>query len=486
MEAIDEAVPKQPNVVYLLADQLRARSLPAYGERQIATPNIDRIVREGIRFTNAVATCPLCAPYRSMLVTGRQPLETGHIINNVRARHDEISIADAFNHAGYRTGWVGKWHLYSGEQPEIVDFEYIPDGRDRLGFDFFRAYNYHTQYFDGPLCLDGGGHERWRGYETTGLLQYVDEFLDAAAEQREPFCLFVAPHMPHHGGAIPGGGVTQDALPNGRLAPDDCLRRVPEQPVLPPNVPPDLLAEATDCYRDYLAMTVAVDDMLGAVLGRLRRDGLLDDTIVVFGSDHGSLMGAHGLPPWQKRTPWEESVSVPLAVRLPGGRGAGSVCDALVAPVDLFPTLCGLCGIDVPRTVSGRNQAPVWLGRGGEGERQALFTYCIDDALLTGTTGSEWKGVRTRRWSYWRCLDGSTALYDIRADPLQLRDLVASADHRPVVARMEATLERFMSEWHDAMQPATEYLNWFDGRRIMRNAFGPLGDPLAEPDWSLL
>ena len=268
-------MPKQPNVVYLLADQLRARSLPAYGERQIATPNIDRLVREGIRFTNAVATCPLCAPYRSMLVTGRQPLETGHVINNVRARHDEISIADAFNHAGYRTGWVGKWHLYSGEQPEIVGFEYIPDGRDRLGFDFFRAYNYHTQYFDGPLCLDGGGHERWRGYETTGLLRYVDEFLDQAATKQEPFCLFVAPHMPHHGGAIPGGRVTQDASPSGRLAPDDCLRRVPEQPVLPPNVPPELLAEATDCYRDYLAMTVAVDDMLGAVLQRLRRDALL-------------------------------------------------------------------------------------------------------------------------------------------------------------------------------------------------------------------
>ena len=153
------------------------------------------------------------------------------------------------------------------------------------------------------MCLDAGRHERWRGYETTGLLQYVDEFLDEATEQREPFCLFIAPHMPHHGGAIPGGRQTQDASPNGRLAPDDCLRRVPEQPVLPPSVPPDLLAEATDCYRDYLAMTVAVDDMLGAVLRRLRRDGLLDDTIVVFGSDHGSLMGAHGLPPWQKRTP---------------------------------------------------------------------------------------------------------------------------------------------------------------------------------------
>ena len=187
-------------------------------------------------------------------------------------------------------------------------------------------------------------------------------------------------------------------------------------------------------------------------------------------------MGAHGLQPWQKRTPWEESVSVPLLARLPQGRRAGSTCDALVAPVDLFPTLCGLCGIDPPRTVSGHNQASVWLGRVGVAERQALFTYCIGDALLTGTTGSEWKGVRTGRWSYWRCLDGSTALYDIRADPLQLRNLVAGDDHRPVVARMSATLERFMRDWNDPMQPATEYLNWFEGRRIVRNTFGPL-DP---------
>ena len=475
---------KKPNVVYLLADQLRARSLPAYGERQIATPNIDRIAREGITFTNAVATCPLCAPYRSMLITGRQPLETGHVINNVRARHDEISIADAFNHAGYRTGWVGKWHLFSGESREIVELEYIPDGRDRLGFDYFRAYNYHTQFFDGPLCLDNGRHERWRGYETTGLLKYVHEFLDETRE--EPFCLFVAPHMPHHGGPIPGAKWTQDASPNGRLAPDDCLWRVPAQPSLPANVPRELRAEAADCYRDYLAMTVAVDDMLGAILQRLQRDDLVDDTIVIFGSDHGSLMGAHGLQPWQKRTPWEESVSVPLLVRLPQARRAGSICDALVAPVDLFPTLCGLCHIDPPRTVSGRNQAAAWLGRGEGVELQVLFTYCIDDALLTATTGSEWKGVRTKRWNYSRCLDGSTALYDIRADPLQLSNLIDSEDHRPVVVRMAATLERFMREWNDDMKPATEYLNWFEGRRVVRNTFGPLGDPLKEPDWSSL
>lgn len=93
--------------------------------------------------------------------------------------------------------------------------------------------------------------------------------------------------------------------------------------------------------------------------------------------------------------------------------------------------------------------------------------------------------MRTGRWSYWRCLDGSAALYDIGADPLQLRNLVDGEEHRLVVARLAATLEQFMREWNDTMQPATEYLNWFDGRRIARNTFGPLGDPFSEPDWSL-
>ena len=102
----------------------------------------------------------------------------------------------------------------------------------------------------------------------------VDEFLDTATGNGEPFCVIVAPHMPHHGGAIPVGRVTQDASPSGRLAPDDCLSRVPERPELPANVPRELLAEGTDCDRDYVAMTVAVDDMLGTILRRLQRDDL--------------------------------------------------------------------------------------------------------------------------------------------------------------------------------------------------------------------
>jgi len=108
---------KKPNIVFLFADQLRAGSLPLFGEHQIGTPNIDRLAAEGVTCTNAISPCPLCTPYRGALLTGRHPQTTGHVINFVTTRHDEIGIGDAFKRAGYRTGWVGKWHLHCGSWP---------------------------------------------------------------------------------------------------------------------------------------------------------------------------------------------------------------------------------------------------------------------------------------------------------------------------------------------------------------------------------
>ncbi|MYB00812.1 sulfatase-like hydrolase/transferase, partial [Candidatus Poribacteria bacterium] len=143
----------KPNIVYLLADQIRACSLPVYGDTQIDTPNIDRLAQEGTVFSNAIATAPVCTPYRSMLLTGRHPQTTGHLINFVKTRHDEIGLGDVFNRNGYRTAWVGKWHLHTGSFPEIGGRDYVPEGRDRLGFQHWRGYNFHTDYFNGTVNL---------------------------------------------------------------------------------------------------------------------------------------------------------------------------------------------------------------------------------------------------------------------------------------------------------------------------------------------
>ncbi len=185
-------MPDRPNILYVLADQLRAASLPLYGESQIETPAIDRLAAAGAHFTNAIASCPVCTPYRSMLLTGRHPQTTGHVINFVRTRHDEISVGDAFARAGYRTGWVGKWHLHTGSFPQVEGPDFVPEGRDRLGFQYWRGYNFHTQYFDG--WVNSGD---WRNETVGGLRDRRPGALRHGVHGRRrrdaPFCLFVSP-----------------------------------------------------------------------------------------------------------------------------------------------------------------------------------------------------------------------------------------------------------------------------------------------------
>jgi len=481
-------MPDRPNVLFLLADQLRAVSLPVYGETQIATPNIDRLAAQGTTFTNALSTCPLCTPYRAMLLTGRHPQTTGHLFNHVRTRHDEISIADAFARTGYRTGWVGKWHLHTSGMFNGAGPDYVPEGRDRLGFGCWRAYNCHMTYFDGFVNLDNWRVEPWKGYETDGLNRYAMQFLDGIGD--EPFCLFVSPHQPH--------------WTPGPFAPESYYDRLPKSLSVPKNAAAGGREAVIEQYRHYLAMTMALDDMLGSLLDGLDRTGRAENTLVIFTSDHGSQMGAHAgedwfslLPAaernpasaaWEKMLPWEESIRVPMIARWPGMFTGGSTCDALLSPVDIFPTLCGLCGVPVPRTVEGGDLSGAWCRQANAAERDAVLMM----NFVAGwpgylENGNDWRGVRTKQHSYARWLDGRTVLYDLETDPLQTINLADNPAAAPLHDRMEKTLQELLAERHDEFPASEDYAPWFDTqRRIVRNAFGPLPDPDAEPDWSLL
>jgi len=462
-------VAQKPNVIFILADQLRAASLPLYGERQLQTPNIDRLARSGVVLDQAISTCPVCTPYRSMLLTGRHPQTTGHIINFVRTRHDELGIGDAFARAGCRTGWIGKWHLHTGSFPEINGKDYVPQGRDRLGFQHWRGYNFHMQYFDGHVNLDDWRVERWKGYETDALARYAFEFLDGPRDR--PFCLFLSPHQPH--------------FAPGPLAPEAYYARLPAKLELPANVSPAWRARAADMYRHYLAMTLAVDDMLGALLDYLDRTGLADNTLVVFTSDHGTQGGAHDLHPWAKKEPYEESLRVPWIMRWPGVLEGGARRDPLVAPVDIFPTLCGLCGIEPPRALAGHDLSAALRGLPGAFEQEAVLTMNFTAAHDYLVDGAEWRGVRTKRHAYARRLSGKVELFDLENDPLEMTNLAERPEAQAVRARLEETMVGLMAPLGDRLGPCHAYAEWFDAqRRVIRNARGPLGNPEAPPDWS--
>ena len=461
----------RPNILFVLTDQLRASSLPVYGEQQIETPHLARLAGEGVTFNNAISSCPVCTPYRSMLLTGRHPQTTGHLVNFVRTRHDEIGIGDAFARAGYRTAWVGKWHLHTGSFPQIDGPDYVPEGRDRLGFQHWRGYNFHMDYFNGSVNLDDWRIERWEGYETEALNRYTMEYIDDAGE--EPFCLFVSPHQPHF-------------TPH-EYAPRQYFDRLPAELDLPTNVPESRREAARNIYRQYLAMTLALDDMVGQLLDFLDRRGLSENTLLVFTSDHGTQMGAHDWEPFKKKVPYEDSIHVPLIARWPGVIDGGGTCDAMTAPVDFFPTLCSLCDIPVPRTVEGYDLADAWRGRSGAFTQDAVLTMNFTKAYDYLVDGEEWRGVRTGDFSYARWLNGTTELFDLCQDPLQMENLAGREEARHVQDMMEQRLEQLMAERGDRLVPCTSCADWFDAqRRIVRNTHGPLPDPEGPPDWSLL
>jgi len=475
---------KQPNVIFLLADQLRAASLPLYGEQQISTPNLDHLAATGITCTQAVSTVPICTPYRAMLLTGRHPQSTGMVGNFLGMRYDQIGIGDSFAAAGYHTSWIGKWHLQVGAWPGagvregVEGASHVPEGRQRLGFQHWRGYNFHEKYFEGWVDTENWRNEIWEGYETEALNRYAFEFMDRCGD--EPFCLFLSPHQPHH--------TTID-----QHAPEQYYRRLPEDLSLPGNVPDAFRAEALRHYRDYLAMILALDDMLGALMRHLEESGLSDNTILVFTSDHGSQFGSHGLEAWDKAVPYEESVHVPLVLRLPGRRDAGKTCDSLITPVDLFPTLCGLCGFRPPRGVEGMDLSPALTGDVDAPEQNQVLLanyadhFCFFDVLEDPPGKKVWRAVRTKDKILVQRYGGAQELYDLRTDPMQTRNLAECPEHATLKADLAGRLEKLMAGRNDKLQLGSGYSSWIDSqRRVIRNAYGALSHPENPPDFSLI
>ncbi|MBI5725550.1 MAG: sulfatase-like hydrolase/transferase [Planctomycetes bacterium] len=461
---------KPPSILIILTDQLRICSTPPY-ERQVDLPALASLHANSVEMVNGLATCPLCTPARAMLMTGRYPQTTGMIVNFTSIRSDEIGLADAFAHAGWRTGYVGKWHLHRGAFPS-ESRDWIPEGRVRLGWQYWRAYNCHADYWNGHVNGYDWDTLQWKGYETEGLLDYVREFL--AADDGKPWLLTVAPHQPHWNW-------------QPKCAPEDCYAALPADLDVPANVPDHYRDEARREYRHYMAMVVAIDRMVAELL---RMVG--PDTIVVFTSDHGTNMGAQAFPGesgncWGKCRPHEENIRVPTWFRWPGGL-APRTCDELFTQVDLFPTLCGLAGIDVPRSVEGLNLSAALQGSTPPRSRDAAlimnfnnYTYSPN---LIRHDGKEWRGVRTKDFMYARWREGERMLYDLRRDPGQVDNLAGCSAQEEVLSRR---LDELLAERADAFLPYSQYREWLDcERRVIRNGWGPLSHPDSPPDWSLL
>jgi arylsulfatase A-like enzyme len=289
------------------------------------------------------------------------------------------------------------------------------------------------------------------------------EYMRPRIKENKPFFLMVAPHPPH-------GPWTPAQTPAG------SLDRVAKKMTWRKNVPKP--GEREDQIRCYYAMIANIDDNIGRLMSFLEESGGARDTIVVFSSDHGNMLGSRGL--YTKLLPYEESVDIPLLMRWPGHIREGSQSDALFTPMDCYPTLAGLCGLKAPAIVNGMDLSGAVLGRGGSPRDAALMALYSSHFAYpeTGTIFPEWRAVRTRQHSYIRWLTGKEELYDLSEDRLQMRNLMDGGAAPAAATALRERMAALLRESHDDFGPGAGYTSWLTPeRRLVRNALGPLKEP---------
>ena len=441
---------KRPNIVYVFADQWRVQDTGYAGNPQVKTPHLDSLAAQSVSFTHAVAGIPVCCPARACLLTGQHALTHGVFVNDVHLADDAVSMAKLFKSDGYDTAYVGKWHVDGRGRSN-----YIPP-ESRQGFDYWKTlecthdYN-NSRYFAG----DSGQPLTWEGYDAIEQTKDVQAYLrgrsrDGDGKSDTPFLLVLSwgpPHAPYE------------------TAPEAYRQMYePHSIELRPNVPPEMAEEARDWIAGYYAHCTALDDCLGALLQTLEDEGLAENTIFVFTSDHGDMLGSQGEV--KKQRPWEESIRVPFLLRWPQRFGwQGREVDALLDTPDILPTLLSLTDIPIPDTVEGRDFSATIEG-GEDPSGGAALIYCPHPfgQFLRPDGGREYRGIRTRNHTYARDLNGPWLLYDNEADPYQLDNLVNRASVSSIQAELEAQLQRKLSDRGDEFLPGQTYIERWNYR----------------------
>ena len=428
----------QPNVVFLLTDQWRLQALGYAGNKQVRTPNIDRLAHESVNFKQAISGYSVCCPWRASFLTGQYPLTHGVIVNDVPISSEPVGLGDAFKQAGYNTAFIGKWHVDGQGRSKLHPARTPPRLRRLHG-----AGMQPTITISRPISM-AMTRPCATGMVTMSSRRRPPPSATSnhkTANSRSCWCLAGGPpHNPY-----------QTAPPEYRDMYD------PRDIVLRPNVPADMADEAREWLAGYYAHCSAIDKSAGDIMATLDELGLTDDTVLVFASDHGDMLGSQGTV--RKQKPWEESIRVPFLLRYPAefGRESAEV-DSFLNAHDIMPTLLGVCGLPIPATVEGRDFSPALRGEKIQSDGALLACFHPFGEWHRGVGGREYRGIRTARYSYCRALDGPWLLYDNEADPFQLTNLVDRPECAEAQRELDALLGRELEAIGDDFLPGMAYI----------------------------
>ena len=430
MSSFSQQHTEKPNILFLFADDQRADALGCSGNSYIKTPNIDQLARTGVRFTNSYVMGghhgAICAPSRAMLLSGKSLFHVYDVLNGVQ------TMPMYFGKYGYETFGTGKWH----------------NEKEAFEASFKKAKNVFlggmSDHFKVP-CRDMGtdgklGNPVTKGYSTDLFAEAVIDFINEYAQGKKEnpfFCYvaFTAPHDPRSPHPNYVGMYPDESIPVPgnfkRLHPfafDDLTVR--DENLAPWPRTPEIIQKS---LADYYALIAHLDTRIGEIIETLKKNGLYENTIIVYAADNGLAIGSHGL--LGKQNLYEHSMKVPLMISGPNIPKA-KVTDAMVYLFDLFPTLCDLCQLPAPQGIDGKNLAPVVKGN-TKGVRNSLYTAYRNTVRALRT--DEWKLIRYPQRDF-------SQLFNLKNDPLEINNLATVPEYKLKADEMMGLLK----EWYIA------------------------------------
>ena len=451
---------RRPNLLFLLADDLRADAMGCAGHPQLKTPHLDRMAADGVRFTNAFVTTSICAPNRACILAGQHQRTTG--IKDFATPFTEEALDRTYpvllRRAGYRTGFIGKWGVGASNEKRLE----LPASR----FDYWRGFVGQGKFF-----WDVGGK---RLHLTTELIpRQVSEFLDGCRPD-QPWCMsisFKAPHGPWSdydpalkdlftGEDLPKLPKTftkehYEALPEFLRDSLNCLNQRHYDNRWGEKKDPDGPARMV---ADYYRLIVGLDVCIGKLRAALATRGFAEDTVIVFTSDNGHFLFEQGM--MGKWLMHEPSIRVPLLVvdpRLPAER-RGTTRDEMALTIDVAPTLLSMAGLRVPKAIQGRDLTPLIEGRRARWRHDWFYDHTF--TLAPPRVIAKSQGVRTARWKYVRYLDTNPhteQLFDLEADPDELHNLADAPEHQARLLELRARYQHYRKALPDTNPEPAEY-----------------------------
>lgn len=416
---------KKPNIIFYFSDQQRADSAGCYGQKLPVTPNLDALAEEGTLFENAFTCQPVCGPMRACLQSGVYASQIGCYRNDIALPTDCKTIAHYLKNAGYDTAYIGKWHLASDKEHRLAT---KPTPKERRGgYDYWRAADileFTSHGYNGYVFDENCNRLDFKGYRADRINDYAIEYIKNEKHEK-PFFMFISQLEPHH--------------QNDRLrfeAPKGAKKNFKNY-----EVPGDLKGQLGDWklqMPSYLACCNRVDMNFGKLIQTLKDEGIYDNTVVIYTSDHGCHFRTRNFE--YKRSCHEASIKVPLVICGGGFTGGGKVSD-LVSLIDLPATLLDIAGAEIPEHFMGKSLCDL---KGHE----SVFMQISESQIGRAVRTDKWKYSVSAKNADCAFADKYTedCLYDLEADPYERNNLIADPEHNAEREMLRNILLEYMQK----------------------------------------